>query len=166
MSASLMIAWTSLSELIADGVEDLAVDHWGEAENADPPLDIDYERGFYMERLRQLRVASMKRDGELIGYAAWNILNGFFYRSTNQAFCTAWYVLPRYRGFAVVGLLRWCEQRLKEIGVRQTYIAAKTDRQRDFLIACGYSQSEVMMAKLLGASRHVERTSTATLPAA
>lgn len=167
MSASLTIRWETISDLIADGLEDLAVAHWEEAEKDQGcPLDMDWDKARSFERSGALKVAALRRDGVLIGYAECMIIGGLFFRSTRHAYVQAIYVEPRFRGFPSISLLHWIETRIGEIGKTKVYLAAKTQRQCDFYETMGYAPAEIMFSKMVGANHHVEQSSAAALHSA
>ena len=66
------IAWEPIDKLLRDGLEDLAVLHWEESEidKEEIPLEIDVDRARAFEKASQYRIAGLRREGELIGYAA------------------------------------------------------------------------------------------------
>lgn len=165
MSAKLTIRWETLSDLIADGLEDLAVAHWQEAESdRSTPLDLDFERARAFERSGALKIAAMRRDGVLVGYAECMIVGGLFYKSTRHCYVQAIYIEPIFRGLAAQ-LIHWIECRVGEGGPTKQYIAAKTNRQGDFYQWLGYTFEEAMFAKRVGASNE-QRDSAATVSAA
>lgn len=167
MPASLTIRWETLDRLLADGLEDLAVAHWEEVEldRTEVPLELDFERFRYAEKMAQGRIASLRRADRLVGYAAWTILTATFHRSVLHGFCTALYVEPERRGFASLLLLPWCERELYALGVKKTYVAARTPRQCDLFKKLGYVETETMFSKLLG-DGHERRHRASSVPAA
>jgi hypothetical protein len=164
MSANLTIRWEKLTDLLADGLEDLAVAHWEEAEtDRCCPLDLDWDRALAFERQGTLKVAALRRNGDLIGYAEVTLLvGGLFYRTTRHAYVQAIYVEPLFRGFAVLALVGWLEAEIGRAGKTKTYVAAKTQRQCDLWEKLGYEFSEVMLSKTVG-GEHVERVRTPAL---
>ena len=161
----LTIQWESLDSLIASGLEDLAVAHWEAAEidKEDVPLALDFERARAAEKIGQQRFAALRRDHALVGYAAFTVSSALFHRATLCAWCNGIYVDPAHRGFASLWLVRWCEQALKDLGVRKVYIGSRSDTLAQLLDLNGYVRSETMHSKLLGDS-HVRRHRTRSVP--
>ena len=171
------IAWEPIDKLLRDGLEDLAVLHWEESEidKEEIPLEIDVDRARAFEKASQYRIAGLRREGELVGYAAFVVITSIFHRRTLHAFCDAIYVDPAYRGPASLGLIDWCERMLAAEGVRKIYISEriptdlseqdKAARLGALLTALGYTMSERRHSKVLGGG-HVRRRSSANpLPA-
>lgn len=159
-------AWERLERLIADGLEDLAILHWEEAERdkEDVPLALDFQRAIAGEKIGQHRTASLRKGGELVGYAAFTVTTALFHSTTLHAFCTAVYVDPDHRGFTSLAFLAWCEGELKTAGVRKLYVTAKRPEQCDLFEKLGYAFSETTYSKLLGVN-HVGRHRSHSVPA-
>lgn len=147
------IAWESLDALVADGLEDLAVAHWEEAEDDhdDIPLALDLEKARFFEKAGQQFNASLRADGELVGYATFQVMTAMFHRFSLHAFCIGIYVDPAHRGFGSLALIRWCERELAAKGVVKLYLSARNQRQCDLFQKMGYKSSETVHTKLLGA---------------
>ena len=121
------IAWEPLSVLVASGLEDLAVAHWEEVEidKEHVPLALDLERARAFEKVGQHATAALRREGVLVGYAAFTLMTAMFHRHTLHAFCSAVYVDPASRGPASLWLIDWCEKALADRGVVKIYIGSK-----------------------------------------
>lgn len=167
---SLAISWEPLDQLIADGLEDLAVLHWEEVEidKEEIPLDLNFDMARAFEKAGQFRIAGLRRDGELIGYACFVIMAPMFHRTIPHAFCEGIYVDPPCRGPASLALVLWCERTLAEEGVRKIYFSERipTDLSVDnkparlgaLLTALGYTMSERRHSKVLGGGYVRRRT--------
>ena len=64
------VGWEPLSRLLGDGLEDLAIQHHEEAEEAQSiPLALDIPQALAMEKVGIFKIAAARDDGALIGYA-------------------------------------------------------------------------------------------------
>jgi hypothetical protein len=174
----LTIEWEPLDRLVADGLEDLAALHWEESEidHAAVPLALDLDRARAFERAGQHKIAGLRRNGELIGYAAFILVTSMFHATVDHAFCDAIYVEPERRGLASLWLLDWCEQALTPAsGVCKLYISERiptglSDRDKaarfgSLLALRGYTMAERRHCKILGGANVRRRHGTHTLPA-
>ena len=160
----LTIKWTTVSQLIADGIEDLAFEHWLEAEDDHDqiPLAIDYEHLRALERSGNFKCAAAYHGGELAGYALFTVMASPLRRHSRHAFCDAIFMDPRFRGHGV-RLVRWCERELQVLNVVKIMISSRprvrlghgrtSGTLGDLLDKMGYTLVETVHGKLLGASR-------------
>jgi hypothetical protein len=160
MPARLTIRWEPLTDLVADGLEDMAVSHWLEVENDQScPLALDFKQAQVFEKQGLLKIAAVRRNDTLIGYAECMIMSGsLLYSSTRHAYVQAIYIDPVFRGFASLALIGWLESETARAGKTKIYIAAKTERQGDLYEKLGYAFSEMMFAKTVE-SKYVQRDS-------
>ncbi len=178
MKPSILVEWASLRELRAQGLEDLAVLHWEEAEihKEDVPLALDFARAIAAEHSGQHKTCGLWVKNELAGYAAFTIMPALFHRNTLHAFCSAIYVDPDHRGLASYYLLRWIPEALAALDVKKVYMASKphvhlgsgetSATLADVLQGLGWTLSEEVYCTLLGARHGKQRPRSATVPAA
>jgi GNAT superfamily N-acetyltransferase len=121
---SIEVAWEKLDDLLADGLDELSIGHWEEAENDHLPLEIDWPGARVLERQGTFKIAGVRKNGVLIGYAYFIISASLQHKGTLQAWCEAIYVDADHRGAGVV-LLRALPRMLKALGVRRAFMAAK-----------------------------------------
>lgn len=121
---SIEVAWAKLDDLLADGLDELSIGHWDEAENDHLPLEIDWPRARVMERQGTFKIAGVRKGGALIGYAYFVISASLQHKGTLQAWCEAIYVDADHRGAGVI-LLRALPGMLRALGVRRVLMAAK-----------------------------------------
>lgn len=155
---TLSVAWEPLSRLREDGIEDMAVEHWQESEthHAEIPFVPDWTWGLALERAGGFRAAALRQDGELVGYALFQVVKPLFFSQTLHAYNDALYVTPGARGHAGSLLIDWCEQELANEGVVQLSFAVRplegrhsSARLADLLLRRGYSLLETIYAKVL-----------------
>lgn len=172
----LRIDWSTLAVLRSQGLEDLAVLHWEEAEIhlQDVPLALDFEWAAAAEQAGQYKLCGLWVDGDLVGYAAFTVMTAMFHRTTLHAFCSAIYVDPDHRGLASYYLLRWCPAALAALGVKKVYMASKphvhlkNDRATlgTILNGLGWTLSEEVYCLLLGDHHGKQHPRSAALPPA
>ncbi len=155
------IQWRTVNQFISDGIEDLAAAAWEEVEDDldTIPLAIDYEHLRTLERSDNLKLAGCFAGGRLVGHAIWTVMASPIRRTTLHGFCDTIFMDPEFRGHGL-GLIRWCERELSVLGVKKVFIADRprlrlghgrnSARLGKVLTRLGYSESEVVYAKLLG----------------
>lgn len=158
----LTIKWTTVNQLVADGIEDLAVEHWLEAEvdHDEIPLAIDYEHLRALERAGNFKCAAAYSGSRLVGYALFTVMVSPLRRHSLHAFCDAVFMDTQFRGHGV-RLVRWCERELEVLGVVKAFISSRphvhlghgrsSGTLGDLLAHMGYTLTETVYAKLLGA---------------
>lgn len=150
----LLVEWERVSRLRDDGAEDLLLQHWRETalHHEDVPLDPDWSRVFCLEREGWLKVASLRRYGELIGYAVFTIARHLHFRSSVYATCNALYVLPEHRGYAGGKLVVETERMLRALDVTKVVHQAPVSRGKKLgalLERLGYKHTEDFYCKLM-----------------
>ena len=126
--------------------------HWEElARNKDLfPLDPDYDRYLELEKAGAFFVYTARRDGKLVGYAAYLIHHNLHYRTMLFAESDLFWLAPEERkGVAGLKLLRFVENDLRENGVDVMHSTHKLEhgaagKVLNFLghtaIECGYAK--------------------------
>jgi GNAT superfamily N-acetyltransferase len=151
----LAVKWESVARLRADGIEDMLHAHWRETslDHDAVPLAPDWRRMEQLEEMGLLRVASLRRGGELIGYSLFSICTHLQFALTLHATNMAVYVKPRHRGLAGARLLVRCEELLDDLGIRKRIYLTPVLRGKKLgaLIArLGYTHTEDFYSKLTG----------------
>ena len=98
----LTLEWEPLRRLLDEGVEELLARHWEEVavDHDSIPLAPDWDRAFALQAAGVLRTAALRRNGRLIGYNAFHVLQPLHYRMTTHAVNDVLYVDPDERGTA------------------------------------------------------------------
>lgn len=152
--------WESVDQLLADGWENLLVEHWVEvAMDRDIiPLAVDWDRYRLFEKTEAFKTLAMRKDGVLVGYSAWFINPHLHYKTTLFALNDVIYLDPAYRrGLAGARLVREAENALAALGAVKAIYHTKLHVQLgkragtlgDLLLALGYKHIENTYAKLL-----------------
>jgi len=114
-------------------------------------LDVDWARYGELDAAGKLATFIVRRNGVMVGYAAFIVQTHIHYREALVAANSAVYVVPEARvGRVVLKLLRYAEIGLKAQGVKKVYYHVK--RERDFgrlLEHLGYQDAERLFAKVL-----------------
>ena len=114
-------------------------------------LNIDWKRYCELDAAGKLATFIAKRDGVIVGYAAFIVQSHIHYCDGLVAANSAVYVVPEARvGRVAVKLLRYAEIGLKAQGVKKIYYHVK--RERDFgplLEHLGYQDAERLFAKVI-----------------
>ena len=114
-------------------------------------LNVDWARYCELDSAGKLATFIAKRDGVIVGYAAFIVQTHIHYQDALVAANSAVYVLPEVRaGRVVLKLLRFAEMGLKAQGVQKIYYHVK--REKDFgrlLDLMGYQDVERMYAKVV-----------------
>jgi len=92
-------AWEPLTDLLADGVDELTRRHWqevaGDCEAV--PLDCDWSLYLAAEARGEWRAFAARKDGRMIGYICWWINRPIRYRSTLYCECDVFWIAPEHR---------------------------------------------------------------------
>ncbi len=146
--STLTLEWGTLDEARAEGFEDMAALHWEEVEieHERVPLAPNWKAYRDLERQGVLRSALLRRDGALVGYAAWFVQPPLHHSLTLWAVSDLFYVDPAERGRAGAFLLRRSEQMLRDLGVRVIYYGVKPVKQPGDL---GYKRGRDSVGRLL-----------------
>lgn len=114
-------------------------------------LNIDWKRYCELDATGKLATFIAKRDGVIVGYAAFVVQTHIHYCDALVAANSAVYVVPEARvGRVALKLLRYAEIGLKTQGVKKIYYHVK--RTKDFgrlLEHLGYQDSERLFAKVV-----------------
>ncbi len=119
-------ATTYQRESVRDCIKEawpLLLAHWGEvAHYPDIPLDPDDAAYFELEDAGFLRVFTVRREGELIGYAVFLVGPNPHYRTSLQAKQDILFLLPVYRGSRIgYKFIKYCDDQLRDESVQVVY---------------------------------------------
>lgn len=150
----LLVEPETLDRMIEDGLEALMFAHWSECsiDREAVPFDPDWNQGRTLETCGILKSFALRDDGDLAGYAIFEVSNHLHFKTTKYAFNSAIYVRPESRrGNAGVKLIVESEKRLKLQGVKKfVYLAPNDSALNDLLRKDGYRPSEIYYTKLAG----------------
>lgn len=156
MSNVLTIQFEKISDLRADGVEDLLQADWEEMETEKDrfPLLLDWDHILRMERMGQFKVVAARRGKEILGYAAFLVLPHPHSKNSLTAFNDVLYVKKKERGSLGIKLIRMSETLLKGLGVQRIYYSSKVHfslglKTGDLLEKMGYKVIERTHAKVI-----------------
>lgn len=148
----------TLSECLGEA-GGLTIRHWEEiARNKQLfPLDPDYDFYLAVEKADRLRVYTVRRNNELVGYAVYFLGNNKHYKTALWAVSDIFWLAPECRKSMVgLRLFRYVEERLRDEGVNVMHTTHKLDhpaagRLLGFL---GHSPIEAGYAKVLNEAPH------------
>ena len=158
-----MIAFEPLSNLLADGLEEMLYDHWQEVgiDHDAVPLAPDWDHYRELEKQGILRIVTMREFDELIGYNFFFVNRHLHYRHTLHAVNDVIWLKPEKRkGLAGVRLLKDSEKMLRATGVVKIIYHIKphvllgvrqTGTVGNLLLHLGYRHAEECYSKILGA---------------
>lgn len=123
------------------------------------PLDPDYGEYARRERVGQLFLTTVRRNGSIVAYYIAQVTWGFHYKSTFTGMMDIAYVVPeeRNKGLALP-LFRHVEQELKRRGVKVWYSGYKFHNPlgMDRLLgALGFIPADAYFVKWIGADHAV-----------
>lgn len=115
------------------------------------PLDPDYSRYQDLDAAGRLLIITARRDGVLVGYSIFFMLNHLHYNSTLVALNDIVFLHPDERsGGAGVRLFKESERVVRERGARMVSWHIKPINDFSALLErLGYVRHEIIMAKLL-----------------
>lgn len=129
----LVLQWEPF-HLVASEMGALLLRHWSEvALNHDAvTLDPDWDRYLGFERLGVFKIATVRDQGALVGYASWMVLPHLHYSKTLWAHNDVMWLDPAYR-FGVTGIrmLRFCLDGLRAAGVKMVHATAMDHFERE-----------------------------------
>lgn len=157
-----VFARAALSPLLADGLEDLLINHWQEVEQHQDvmPLSVDWPKYLMLERAGIYVSLVARRSSHLIGYAAYFVQPPLHHSHATWAVNDVLYVDPAHRKSQVgPSLIAFAESEMKKLGVKlitqedrkvQNSTGAKTSATLgDLLLRKGYTLAGKVYAKLL-----------------
>ncbi|MEK6591541.1 MAG: hypothetical protein AABZ67_00530 [Pseudomonadota bacterium] len=110
--------WESISRLLADDLEDIAIEHWWEValDKGRVPLNPDWALYQQLERIGVFKAFVCRVDGALAGYV-WFFLNDHIhYKTLLHATCDVFYLRPGMRrGLTGYTLFRLAEKALAQV---------------------------------------------------
>lgn len=104
---------------VKDEVQALLQAHYDEiAHFQDIPLAPDWDRYAAAEANDILKIFTIRRDGELVGYEAMFVAPNMHYSDSVQAVQDVLFLKKEYRGHRVgLNFMNWCDNQLREWGV-------------------------------------------------
>ena len=144
---------TEKIEVIEFELKKIEKTHWKElaVSQDEVPLDFDWQRFKDMEKEGRFHMATIRYDGELIGYHMSLIGGHLHYKSTMHAMVDLYYVLSEHRkGRTGIKFLQFVEKSLKSIGVVKIITGTKvhSDNTRIFEYL-GYQVSDKLLWKII-----------------
>lgn len=122
-AAPLVYAEEAVTDALWNEISPLLVQHWRElSAHLDIPLSVN--RGFYEQADREgaLCLVTARREGALVGYAAFLIRQNPHYQTSRQAVQDVLYVHPSVRGGRIgLCLIRAADARLRARGCQVVY---------------------------------------------
>lgn len=116
-----VFALENIQTAMADGLEDLLVEHWQEVEQHQDvmPLAVNWPLYLMLERTGIYKAVSARRGRKLIGYAAYFVQPPLHHSQSTWAVNDVLYVDPAYRrGLTGVRLLEAAEGFMRELGAK------------------------------------------------
>ena len=142
------------SSELSEEMMPLWVAHWLEVgmDHEAVPLDPDFEAIWTEALANRLRILTVRKDGNLVGYHISKILRPWHYKSTLCAFVDAYYLAESHRkGFAGVRMFKEAERDLASIGVKKMYSFCKLGHDHGRIFErLGYVESEREFTKVIG----------------
>lgn len=139
-----------LTESMVSEVMPLLEQHWREiAHDLTIPLSVDWERYFMMQANDAFRVFTVRRSGELIGYAAFFVHPNMHYSTSLQAVQDVIFIREDMRrGSLGSRLIRFAEEELKREGVQLVLHHIKAKHNWGALLErMGYTLVDLIYAK-------------------
>ena len=122
-SEDLPDAWNEMLPLFED--------HYLEvAHNLDIPLDPDTRRYMLMHDAGLMRLVTVRRGEELIGYSLWIVQAAIHYMGSLQAMEDVIYIKPECRGGLGAKLIKFSDDMLRAEGVQVAYRHTKKQEAR------------------------------------
>lgn len=114
-------------------------------------LDPDWDRYAAMEHAGGFHVFTARLGDKLIGYSAFFLNTHLHYKSLMVAQNDVFYIVENHRcGTAAMRLIRYSEDRLRELGAQKVIYHAKlANNFAPILLRMGYADEEVMCGKML-----------------
>lgn len=119
------------------------------------PLRPQYDEYVERERAGRLFLATVRRDGAIVGYYTAQVAPGFHYGDTLTGHMDMCYVVPEHRGQGLAWpLFRCVEKELQRRGVQLWYSGFKVHnplRMPELLTALGFQPADQYQVKWIGA---------------
>lgn len=151
-------AWEALATSQHD-VAKLLNAHWREVDvfHDDAPLDPDWTRYAQLDQFGWLGIATVRIDGEMIGYMTLIIGPHLHHKAVKWATVDVMYLHPKYRkGWTGVRLIKFVEKGLRKLEVKVFWFSVKShftnERGRtveEVLKFLGFDYTEATYAKVL-----------------
>lgn len=139
---------------IKEEMQPLLQQHWKEiALYRDKiPLDINHQGYLDANESGILRIYTARKDGELVGYFVLQLFQHMHYWSTSFAMCDVIYVKPEHRpGGTGPKLIKYCEGKMKDLGVQLMTINTKAHAPFDRLLeSMDYQLADLFYSKWIG----------------
>lgn len=139
---------------IKDDIKDLLKSHWEEVElyQDDIEMNPDWDQYFKLSCLGVLRIYTARDEDRLVGYCILLVNNSLHYKDRLLASCDLLYVKPEARkGLVGYNLIKYAEEKLKQIGVSVVQINTKTYAPFDKLLErMDFSLIERSYSKYIG----------------
>ena len=139
--------------LIEDDLESLMHAHWEECsiDRQEVPFSPDWQTALRLERDGVLHAFGLFHDGELVGYAVFEVFQHLHFKTTKHAACSGIYIRPECRkGAAGLKLFVDSEALLKRLGVKKIgYQAPFASNLNKVLEKGGYRPSETLYTKMV-----------------
>lgn len=143
----------TLAAARAAGIEALLTANWREiATYQDIVLNVDWAVYQQVEDIGQVRIFTVRKDGVLVGYAAFFVRTNLHYRDSMQAANDVIFISPEHRSGRIgVNLVRFAEAALREEGVQLIAYHAKLAHPTLGLLLqhTGYTPGETVFTKRL-----------------
>lgn len=138
---------------VVDELKPILAEHWEElALYADIPLDPEFELYEALEKNGMLSFYSVRRSGELVGYAIFFVRKSPHYRTTLWAVSDIILIRKPYRNFGVGNkLFAFFEDDLRQQGAKVVHIMTKASHPELAALAKkrGYMHSETNFSQRL-----------------
>lgn len=138
-------------EFFADGQELFPMHYEELALNKDEvKLELDVTRYEKAEKDGILHIATIRDEGQLVGYYVSVILTHLHYASLLCASTDMYWIVPEYRAQCGAAFIRFVEHCWRKRGVKKAYLSCKVhaDKQK-FFEALGYTFSDKFFVKLI-----------------
>lgn len=135
---------------IYDEMIPILYEHYKEISHyQDIKLEPNLREYFKLENLGILKIYTVREEKELIGYAIFFVKHNIHYKSSLQANQDIIYIRKDRRGFGRK-FIKWCDERLKELGVQVVYQHIKHAHDwSPILEKMGYEKQDIILSKRL-----------------
>lgn len=139
---------------IKDEMAPLLEEHWKSIALYQDKIPLAPNHEIYLEHNEAgtIKIYTARKDGELVGYFVLQLYNHIHYKHNFFAICDVIYVRPQHRaGGTGPKLIKYCEERMKELGVE--VIAINTKAHTSFaplLESMDYQIADLFYSKWIG----------------